>query len=109
MTDQQRGLGTALFDQATDVVREQVDAVGLEALWLRRQVVATRVGRDDPKTRRHERRDLQPPAVPELREAVQQNDQRPVTGLDVVQALIADLGITLSELDPDVGERAAGS
>ena len=35
VTDQQRGLGTALFDEAADVVGEQVDAVGLEALRLR--------------------------------------------------------------------------
>ena len=35
VTDQQRGLGTAFFDEAADVGGEQVDAVGLEALWLR--------------------------------------------------------------------------
>jgi hypothetical protein len=33
---------------------------------------------------------------------MQQNDQRPVTGLDVMQGLIADLGVTLPKLDPDV-------
>ena len=35
VTDQQRGLGTELSDEAADVVGEQVDAVGLEALRLR--------------------------------------------------------------------------
>ena len=35
VTDQQRGLGTAFFDEAADVGGEQVDGVGLEALWLR--------------------------------------------------------------------------
>jgi hypothetical protein len=39
---------------------------------------------------------------------VQQNDQRPVTGLDVMQALIADLGVTLAKLCPDVREHAGG-
>ncbi len=58
VTNQQRGLGTAFLDKAADVGGEQVDGVGLEALWLRRQVVATRVGRDHPKTRRRERLDL---------------------------------------------------
>src|SRR6185369_5524206 len=58
VTDQERGLGTELSDQAADVVREQVDGVGLEALWLRGQVVATRVRDDDAETRRRERRDL---------------------------------------------------
>ena len=108
VTDQQRRLRTEFSDQAADVGGEQVDAVGLEALWLRRQVVATRVGGDHPKTRRHERLDLQPPTEPELREAVQQNDQRPVTGLDVMQPHIADFGVTLPKLDPDVREHAGG-
>src|SRR3954449_13385444 len=35
VTDQQRGLGTELSDEAADVVGEQIDAVLLEALWLR--------------------------------------------------------------------------
>ena len=35
VTDQQRRLGTALFDEAADVGGEQVDAVSLEALRLR--------------------------------------------------------------------------
>src|SRR6187397_823037 len=104
VTDQERGLGTELSDEAADVVGEQVDAVGLEALRLRRQVDAARVGCDDPKTRRRERRDLQSPTEPELREAVQENDQRPVTRFDVMQALIANFGITLPKLNPDVGE-----
>src|SRR4051794_33623946 len=82
VTDQQRGLRTALFDEAADVGSEQVYAVGFELLWLRGQVVAPRVGRYDPKTGRHERRDLEPPTEPELGEAVQQNDERALTGLD---------------------------
>ena len=106
MTDQERGLGTELSDEVADVGGEQVDGVVLEVLWLRRQVVATRVGGDDPKTRRRERLDLSPPTEPELREAMQEDDQRPVTGLDVMLALIADLGVTLPKLDPDVREQA---
>jgi hypothetical protein len=39
---------------------------------------------------------------------VQQNDQGPITGLDVMQAHIADLGVTLPKLDPDVREQAGG-
>jgi len=58
VTDQQRGLGTELSNEAADVGGKQVDGVGLEAFWLRRQVVATRVGGDHAKTGRHERRDL---------------------------------------------------
>src|SRR5678815_6125496 len=57
VTDQQGRPGTEFADEAPDVVGEQVDAVLLEALWLRRQVDATRVGGNDPKTRRSERLD----------------------------------------------------
>jgi hypothetical protein len=35
VTDQQRGLRTKLFDESANVGGEQVDAVGLEAFWLR--------------------------------------------------------------------------
>ena len=35
VTDQQRGLRTALFDEAADISGEQIDAVGFEVLWLR--------------------------------------------------------------------------
>jgi hypothetical protein len=108
VTDQPRGLRTKVFDQAANVGGEQVDSVGLEALWLRRQVVATRVGGDHAKTRRREGRDLQPPAKPELWEAVQQNDQRPIPGLDVMQVHVTHLGVTLPKLDPDVREQAGG-
>jgi hypothetical protein len=97
------------FDEAADVGGEHVDGVGLEVLGLRRKVVATRIGRDDAKTRRRERRDLEPPTEPELRKAVQQNDQGAVTGLDVMQLHIADFGVTLPKLDPDVREHAGGS
>ena len=35
VTDQHRGLGTEFSDQSANVGGEQVDGVGLEALWLR--------------------------------------------------------------------------
>src|SRR5262249_49273724 len=48
----------------------------------------------------------------ELREAVQQHDQRPVAGLDVVQRDVADVGVAVPKLDPVVrrcdGERLDG-
>jgi hypothetical protein len=39
---------------------------------------------------------------------VQQNDQRPIAGLDVMQARIADFGVTLPKLDPDIRKQAGG-
>ena len=58
VTDQVRGLGTKLSDETANVGGEQIDAVSLESLRLRRQVVATHVGGDHPKARRRERLDL---------------------------------------------------
>src|SRR5438270_10945925 len=63
--------------------------------------MAAAVGCHDAEARRRERLDLPPPAVPELGEAVQQDDQRPLTGLDVVQLHVADLGVALTKsLEP---------
>src|SRR3954453_3103193 len=73
VADEECRIGAELADEAADVVGEQVDAVGLEPLWLRRQVVATGVGRYYAKPSRRERLDLPAPAEPELREPVQQN------------------------------------
>src|SRR5580704_16859675 len=98
MTSQQRGLGTAFVDQIADVAGQPVDVVGLHAVRLRGQVVAAHVGRDDAESGRRERFDLQPPAVPELGEAVQQDDQRPIAGFHVMQSLVADLGVALTKL-----------
>jgi hypothetical protein len=57
---------------------------------------APHVRRDDAEPRFGERVDLQPPAVPELGEAVQQHDQRPLACLDVVQLHVADVGVALT-------------
>src|SRR5262245_55635479 len=102
VTNQPRRVGTELTYETSDVVSEQVDGVVLEVLWLRGQVVAPRIGRHDAKTGLRKGLDLQPPAKPALREAMLQNDQRPIAGLDVVQAHVSDLGVALLKLDPDV-------
>ena len=106
VTDHHRGLGTELADEAADVAGELVGGVGGVAVRPRRQVVAAQVGRDDAEARLHERCDLLPPAVPELREAVQQDDQWPVAGLDVVQLHVADLGVALAKAGVGVRRRA---
>jgi hypothetical protein len=100
VADEQRGLGTELSDETADVGSQPVGGVGLDASRPRRQVVAAQVWRDDSKARGRERRDLQPPAEPELREAVQQNEQGPIARLDVMQPYVADLGVTLPKLRP---------
>src|SRR5260370_2430146 len=77
-----------------------VAVVSLHVCRPRRQVVAAHVGCDDAKARVREWLDLQPPAEPELREAVQQNDQRPFTHLEVMQADVADVGVALTKFCP---------
>ena len=100
--DHHRGLGTELADETADVVGQLVGGVVAEGAGLRRQVVAAKVRRDDAEARLDERFDLPPPAVPELREAVQQDDQRPVAGFDVVQHRVADLRVAVAKLGPAV-------
>ena len=109
VADHPRGLGAAFADEIAHVGGQLAGGVSREAVGLRRQVVAAQVGCDHAETGRRERRDLQPPAVPELREAVQQDDQRPVPGLDVMEPHVADFGVALPKLDPDVRQHAGGS
>src|SRR4051812_4992697 len=85
VTAQPRGLGTKFSNEAADVVSQQGDGIVFEVLGLRGRVVAARGGRDAREPRRCKRRDLRAPTEPELWEAMQQNDQRTVTGLDVMQ------------------------
>ena len=97
VSGQQRGLGAAFVDQTADVGGQLADVVRRDAVRFRGQVIAAHIRYDDPEARRRQRLDLLPPAVPELGEAVQQDEQRPLTGLHVMQPLIADLGIALTK------------
>jgi hypothetical protein len=108
VADHHRGLGTELADEAADVLGQLVSGVVDVAIRPRRQVVAAQVGRDDAEARLDERRDLLPPAVPELREAVEQDDERAVAGLDVVQRRVAHVGVALAEARGGVDRRAGG-
>jgi hypothetical protein len=107
VADHERRLGPALPDQTADVGGQLAGAVSRDAVRLRRQVVTPQVGRDDAKARRRQRRDLQPPAIPELRETMQQNDQRPVAGLDVMQPHLPHLGIALPNFGPAARHKPA--
>ena len=86
----------ALVDQLGDVARELRQRVRRPPARLGGQVVAAQVGRDDAEPGLGQRRDLVPPAVPELREAVQEHDQRAFALLDVVQADGSELGVALT-------------
>jgi hypothetical protein len=77
-----------VVEQGAQVAGEAVDAVGADASRFAGAVVAAQVGSDDAVAGGGQRRDLSPPAPPELRKAVQQDDRRAVcrAGLDNVQA-----------------------
>src|SRR4028118_1465858 len=49
---------------------------------------------------RSQRRDLEPPRVPELREAVQEHHERPLPRLDVVQPPPHQVGVALGHARP---------
>src|SRR5262245_14033479 len=103
VTDEHRRLSTTLVDQTVDVVGQLPHVVRGNAVRSRGQVIAARVWCDNPKSCCRERLDLQPPAVPELRETMQQNDQRTVAGLYVMQPLVADFGVTLTNVTAQNG------
>ena len=94
---QQRGLRAAFTDETGDVAGQLVDVVGMDTVRLGGQVVAAQVRGHDAEPRRGEWLDLPPPAVPELGEPVQQHDQRPLPGLDIMQPLVADLGVAVTK------------
>ncbi len=90
-----RALGLQSADQASDIVGEPIDVVGVYAGRLGRQVIAAQIGSDHPKTGRCQRRNLVAPGVPMLGKAMQQDDQRLVAKLDVVQSKVAKLGVAM--------------
>lgn len=55
---------------------------------------------DHPEAGLNQRRDLVPPLVPELREAVQQQHERSLARLDVVEMHVAEIGVAVRQLYP---------
>ena len=75
---ERRALPPQRRDDPDHVPGQMVERVGPHAARLRAPPVAPPVRRDRPIPRRRQRRQLRPPAEPELRETVQQQHQRPV-------------------------------
>ena len=82
-------------DQALHVPRKQVQSVVFDALRLIRKVVTAHVRGYDAEASPRQRGDLEPPRVPELREAVQQHHERPLPRLDVVQPHPREVGVAV--------------
>jgi hypothetical protein len=104
VTDDEGALFPASADEIGDVLHEEACAVGGDALGLAREVVAAHVRGDDAIACLSERGDLLAPRVPELREAVEEDDQRACAGLDVVEADAGELGVAVVEGDGVVAE-----
>src|SRR5919107_1473019 len=82
-------------DQALHVASQQVDAVSLHSRWFVREVVAAHIRSDYPETGLDQRWDLMPPLIPELWEAVQEQHERSLPRLDVVQPHIPQIGVAV--------------
>jgi hypothetical protein len=72
-------------NEARKIVEERLDAVRSDARGLVREVVAAQVGRHGAEARSRERGDLVTPRVPELGEAVEEDDERSLTLFDPVE------------------------
>src|SRR5918995_1101614 len=84
--------------QALYIARQQLNAVCSHSERFVREVVAAHVRGHNPETGLDQRRDLVPPLVPELREAVQQQHEGARARLDVVQPHIAKISIAVRQL-----------
>ena len=90
--DEAHPVASERIGEGDDVAGEAVEGVALKTLRLVAEVVAALVRRDDAQSGGGERPELMPPAVPELRKAVQQ-DRRPAlgrAGFDDMQVKLAD-------------------
>src|SRR6185369_13576111 len=65
-----------MIDHGNDIRREMTQRIGRDFRWLRAAPIAAHVERGYPKTPCREMRDLVPPGVPELRKAMDADDQR---------------------------------
>ena len=93
------GASPDLRDHAGDVFGEIRQAIGRGIARFRRVVVAAQIDGDHVKARRGQRRDLMPPRVPELRKAVQQDDERTAAGFDVVDGDAADVAGAIGDVE----------
>ena len=81
VADDHGGLGAEGIEQARHVAHQVEDGVGVDGFGGLGLAVATHVGRHGVVARRSQRRELMPPRVPELGEAVTQEHQRAFAGL----------------------------
>jgi hypothetical protein len=98
VTSQEGSLATALDDQIADIPRQGINVVGRHARGLRGEVVAAHIWCDDPKAGLGKGGDLVAPAVPELRKAVQEDDQGSLARFDVMQPHLVKVGVALPQV-----------
>ena len=81
VTNQDRRLLSHGVDQSDDVSGQMMDVVVFDRARLVRFSIAAHVGGDDVIAGSRERRDLVTPGIPGLREAVDEDDERPLPHL----------------------------
>ena len=87
----------AMTYETEHVVHQLLDPVVFDPARFCAQVITAQVGRDDAEVLT-ERRQLMPPRVPTLREAMQQHDQTLArAALDIVQTHVAHLRVAVAK------------
>ncbi len=108
VTHQAEPVETAGVGQGDHVPGQGVQPVGADALRLVAEIVAPLVRRDHPEPGLGQGPDQLPPAVPELREAVQEDHRRPIgrARLHHMQRHLARLDLPMRQLNHRLEPRA---
>ena len=99
VTHDRRFLATERAKETGDVADELLHVVGGDALGLVRLVVAPKIGSDAPVPGRGDRLELVPPRPPELRKAVEEDNERSrrVAGLCDVERDLSDVDAAMGQ------------
>ena len=103
MSDDHRGRFTQGRHQANHVSDGLAHVVGFDGVWPIGLPKSPLIGHDDPKAGLGQSHDLAPPHVPKVRKTVQQDDERALPLVDVVQADAVDFGEAVVERAGVVG------
>jgi hypothetical protein len=85
VSDEHTRCAAERFDQLRDIFSEDVRSIRLDAARFWRIAVAAKIGSDRAKSGSGEGGELQLPRMPRLREAMKEDDERPVALLVIVQ------------------------
>ncbi|MCY1418466.1 hypothetical protein D9M71_340270 [compost metagenome] len=103
MPDDDRGLFAQSRHQTHHVADGLTHVIGFDGIRSVRLAKAALIGNDNSIAGFDQRHDLAPPHVPEVGKAVQQNDQRALALIDVMQADAIEFGKAVIECSGVIG------